>query len=484
MESQVKLSEIARLCGASHMLNDRLAGTEPAGFAIDSRAIKPGELFVAIPGERVDGHQFVREVFEKGACAAMVVHHRLPFASQLGEMADKLLLVENTLCAFQQMAARVIAGWRRPVVGVTGSAGKTTIKDLTARCLSAAGNVLKSPGNLNTGYGLPLAISQMIAGGAKPDDFDFAVLEMGMSSFGEIARLVDLAPPAVGVVANVGAAHLEFFGSPDRVARAKAEMVDGIKIGGAAALNADDPLVIEMRQRRDDIAIISFGVESPAEVTASEIAAAADLSGARFVLKTPEGEAEVKLPLIGRHNVYNALAAAAVAHCFGLSAEKIASQLATATASKMRGEVVRFANGVTVIDDSYNSNPPALIESVRAMAGAGGFSRRIVVAGEMLELGPQGPELHRQCGREIAALGIDVLIGVRGLASELVAGALEIVGSNTKLASFCETPEQAAELLVVNAAPGDLILVKGSRGVRTEKVVEKLKLAFGSKTDE
>jgi UDP-N-acetylmuramoyl-tripeptide--D-alanyl-D-alanine ligase len=150
----------------------------------------------------------------------------------------------------------------------------------------------------------------------------------------------------------------------------------------------------------------------------------------------------------------------------------------------MRGEVVRFANGVTVIDDSYNSNPPALIESVRAMAGAGGFSRRIVVAGEMLELGPQGPELHRQCGREIAALGIDVLIGVRGLASELVAGALEIVGSNTKLASFCETPEQAAELLVVNAAPGDLILVKGSRGVRTEKVVEKLKLAFGSKTDE
>jgi UDP-N-acetylmuramoyl-tripeptide--D-alanyl-D-alanine ligase len=480
----VQLSEIARLCGASHLLNDRLAGIEPAGFVIDSRAIKPGDLFVAIPGERVDGHQFVREVFEKGACAAMVVHHRLPFASELGDYADKLLFVENTLCAFQQMAARVIARWHRPVVGVTASAGKTTIKDLTAHCLSAAGNVLKSLGNLNTGYGLPLTVSRMIAGGAKPGDFDFAVLEMGMSSFGEIARLVDIAAPEVGVVGNVGAAHLEFFGSQERVARAKAEMVDGVKPGGAVALNADDPLVIKMRERRDDVAVISFGVESPADVTASKIEGADDLSGARFVLKTPDGEAEVNLPLIGRHNVYNALAAAAVAHYFGLSAEKIANRLATATPSKMRGEVIRFANGVTVIDDSYNSNPQALLQSVRALLDAKSFDRRIVVAGEMLELGAQGPELHRQCGREIAAMGIDVLIGVRGLASELVAGALEIVGSSTKLTSFCETPEQAADLLVAGATANDLILVKGSRGVRTEKVVEKLKAAFGSKMNE
>jgi len=477
----VKLSEIARLCGASHLLNDRLAGTEPAGFAIDSRAIKPGDLFVAIPGERVDGHQFVREVFEKGACAAIVVHHRLPFASELGGYADKLLFVENTLCAFQQMAARVIARWHRPVVGVTASAGKTTIKDLTAHCLTAAGNVLKSLGNLNTGYGLPLTVSRMITGGAKPGDFDFAVLEMGMSSFGEIARLVDIAAPEVGVVGNVGAAHLEFFGSQERVARAKAEMVDGVKPGGAVALNADDPLVIKMRERRDDVAVITFGVESSADVAASKIEGASDLSGVQFVLKTPDGEAEANLPLIGRHNVYNALAAAAVAHYFGLSAEKIADQLATATPAKMRGEVIRFANGVTVIDDSYNSNPQALLQSVRALLAAKSFNRRIVVAGEMLELGAQGPELHRQCGREIAAMGIDVLIGVRGLASELVAGALEIVGSSTKLTSFCETPEQAADLLVAGATANDLILDKGSRGVRTEKVVEKLKAAFGSK---
>jgi UDP-N-acetylmuramoyl-tripeptide--D-alanyl-D-alanine ligase len=476
----MKLSEIARLCGASHMLNDQLAETEPTGFAIDSRAIKPGELFVAIPGERVDGHQFVREVFDKEACAALVVHHRLPFATGLGDYAGKLLFVENTLCAFQQMAARVIAKWHRPVVGITASAGKTTIKDLTAQCLSAAGNVLKSLGNLNTGYGLPWTVSRMIAGGAKPSDFDFAVLEMGMSSFGEIARLVDIAPPTVGVVGNVGAAHLEFFGSQQRIARAKAEMIDGIKAGGTAVLNADDQLVIKLRERRDDLATVSFGIETPADVTADKISSADDLSGTQFGLKTPDGEAEVTLPLIGRHNVYNALAAASVAHTFGLSPELIAGQLASAAPSPMRGELIRFANGVTVIDDSYNSNPQALIQSVRAMLDAKGFNRRIVVAGEMLELGAPGPELHRQCGREIAAMGIDVLIGVRGLASELVAGAVEIVGSSTKLTGFCETPEQAAEQLIAGARPGDLVLVKGSRGVRTERVIGKLRVAFGS----
>jgi len=478
----VKLSEIARLLGASHMLNEALAETEPAGFALDSRAIKAGELFVAIPGERVDGHQFVREVFEKGACAAMVVHHGLPFASDLGDYAGRLLFVENTVCALQRLSERVIAGWHRPVVGVTGSAGKTTMKDLIAHCLGEAGNVLKSTGNLNTGYGLPLVLTRMISGGAKPSDYDFAVLEMGMSSFGEIARLVDIAPPEVGVVGNVGTAHIEFFGSQERIARAKAEMVDGVKPGGVAVLNADDPLVIGMRERRDDVAVISFGVESGASVRAREIAVAPS-GGSRFVLETPDGAAEVTMPLIGRHNVYNALAAAAVASYFGSSPEQIASRLATSEPSKMRGELMRFENGVTVIDDSYNSNPQALLQSVRAMidvAASRASGRRVVAAGEMLELGGHGPEMHRKCGRDLAALGVDVLIGVRGLASELVAGALECPGNAPRLTSFCETPEEAAEMLVAGAVPGDVILVKGSRGVRMEIVVERLKAAFGS----
>jgi UDP-N-acetylmuramoyl-tripeptide--D-alanyl-D-alanine ligase len=457
------------------MLNEPLATLEPTGFAIDSRAVKSGELFIALPGERADGHQFVREVFEKGACAAMVVHHRLPFAGDLGNLADKLLFVENTACALQQLAARVLAKWHRPVIGVTASAGKTTMKDLIAHVLAASGSVLKSLGNLNTSYGLPLTVSRMITGGAKPGDFDFAVLEMGMSSFGEIARLTDIAPPSVGVVGNVGTAHIEFFGSQDRIARAKAEMVEGIKSGGTAVLNADDPRVIGMRELRTDVGVISFGIESPADVTARAIASADDLSGTRFLLKTPDAEVETTLPLIGRHNVQNALAAAAAAHAFGLSAEAIAARLSTAAPSKMRGELIRFANGVTVVDDSYNSNPQALLEAVRAMADAKGFRRRIVVAGEMLELGAQGVTLHRDCGRQIAALGVDLLVGVRGLAKELVAGALE---ANAGHAVFCETPEEAAETVIAEAHPGDLVLVKGSRGVRTVRVIEKLRIGF------
>lgn len=472
----MKLSQIARECAASQMLNEALAEFEPAGFAIDSRAVKPGDLFIALPGQRVDGHEFVREVFEKGACAALVIHHRLPFATELGELADRLLFVENTACAFQQLSARVLAKWHRPVIGITGSAGKTTMKDLTAHVMTAAGSVLKSLGNLNTTYGLPLTVSRMITGGMKPADFDFAVLEMGMSSYGEIARLVDIAPPTVGVVGNVGVAHIEFFGTQDRIARAKAEMVEGIKPGGTAVLNADDRRVMAMQKLRDDVGVISFGIESPSDVMAAEIASADDLSATRFVLKTPDGQSEVRLPLIGRHNVYNALAAAAAAHCFGLSAETIAERLSSAEPSKMRGELIRFANGATVIDDSYNSNPRALIEAVRAMTEAKGFKRRIVVAGEMLELGEQGAELHRQCGKEIAALGVDRLIGVRGLANEMVEA---VKSSGSGIAVFCESPEEAAEKLIAETRPGDLVLVKGSRGVRTENVIERLRVAFG-----
>lgn len=456
-----------------------LAGTEPAGCSMDSRTIKPGELFIAIPGEQVDGHRFVAAVLDKGACAALVVHRRLPFATDLNDYADRLLFVTDTVAASQQLATRVLAAWNRPIIAVTASAGKTTIKELTAHVLAAKGNVFKSLGNLNTGYGLPLTVGRMITGGAQPEDFDLAVLEMGMNSYGEILRLTEIAPPSVAVVGNVGTAHIEFFGTQEGIARAKAEIVDGLRPGGTAVLNADDPRVISMRDRRADVSVLSFGIAAQADVRADSVRSEDDLSGTRFQLTTPQGTAAVRLPLIGRHNVYNALAAAAVGHHFGLTAETIATQLASAAASRMRGEVLRFSNGVTVIDDSYNSNPQALIEAVRAMATAKGYNRRIVVAGEMLELGEQGTTLHSQCGREIAAAGIDQLLGVRGLAKELIAGAVEADHEFANRAAFFETPEHAGEMLVAEARTGDLILVKGSRGVRTERVVEKLREAFG-----
>lgn len=474
--------EIAHLCGASHNLTPELTAAEPAGLTIDSRAVKPGDLFIALPGERVDGHQFVREVFEKGAAAALVVHQRLSatrqFPVDLGGYFERLIFVENSAAAIQQMAGRVLSGWNRPIVGVTGSAGKTTMKDLTAQVLAAAGRVHKSLGNLNTSYGLPLTVGRMISGGAQPEDFDLAVLEMGMSSFGEIARLTDLAPPTVGIVGNVGTAHIEFFGSPQRIARAKAEMVDGIQKGGTAVLNADDELVLQMRERRPDLTVLRFAIENSAEISAREIAVLPALRGTRFVLTTPKGSAEVNLPLLGRHNVYNALAAAAAGVAFDLPVEQIAQRLATAAPSPMRGEILRFANGVTLIDDSYNSNPPALLQAVRAQVEAPGFTRRIVVAGEMLELGEAGAQMHRTCGEALAALGVEKLIGVRGLARELCAGA-QAAGLNLEQACFAETPEAAAELLLHDWRSGDLILVKGSRGVRTEKIVQRLKQEFG-----
>jgi UDP-N-acetylmuramoyl-tripeptide--D-alanyl-D-alanine ligase len=473
----VKLGEIARLCGAAHSLSEALAATEPARVIIDSREVRPGDLFVAVPGARSDGHRYVDQVFEKGAIAAVVVHHRLSFARELGSFGERLLFVENTITALQLLAARVLATWGRPVIGITGSAGKTTIKDLTAEVLSARGKVLKSLGNLNTTIGLPLTVTRMIAGGARPEEFDFAVLEMGMSSFGEIARLVDIASPDVGIVGNVGTAHIEFFGSQDAIARAKAELVEGIKPGGTAILNADDPRVLAMSTRRSDIRVVTFAVDGPATVSAHDIVEEDDLSGTRFRLFLPGDDAQVKLPLIGRHNVLNALGASAAGLNFGLTASEIAKSLSSAAPSRMRGEVLRFSNGVTVVDDSYNSNPQALREAVNAISRAQGFTRRIVVAGEMLELGEQSAALHRAAGRQMAQADIDFVVGIRGFARELV----EAAHSAGIDALFCESTEEASRVVIEWARSGDVILIKGSRGVGTEAIVEQLRTEFGAK---
>ncbi len=471
------LGEIARLCGASHMMSDDLASSEPSGFAIDSRSVGPGELFIAIAGEKTDGHRFIDQVFEKGALAAVVTHRKLGGPGSFetfGEWAGRLIFVENTVFALAELAARVISRWQGRVVGITASAGKTTIKDLTAGVLEGAGRVLKSLGNLNTAIGLPLAVSRMILKGERPENYDFAVLEMGMSTFGEIARLVDIAPPQIGVVGNVGTAHIEFFGSEDRIARAKAELIDGIRLGGIAVLNADDARVIAMAERRRDLRVVSFGINQEAHVVASAVRTEEDLSATRFDLKTPSGQATVVLRLAGQHNVYNALAAAAVGHSVGLGTRQIAQSLSAATPSKMRGEVIRFPNGVTVVDDTYNSNPAALVEAVKAIANATGFKRRIVVAGEMLELGEHSSEMHRECGRAMVKEGVNIVVGVRGQASELVDAAAK-AGAE---AVFYETPNEAAARVAAIARAGDIVLVKGSRGVKTEKVVENLRSRF------
>jgi UDP-N-acetylmuramoyl-tripeptide--D-alanyl-D-alanine ligase len=463
---------------------------ELTGFSIDSRTVAPGELFFALsPADYRrhfftatsfdDAHRFIPVAFERGAAAVVARRAGVAGHPELEAYGERLLFVEDCIEALQRVAHGVLEAWGGTVVALTGSAGKTTAKDLTAHVLAQTGRrVLKTQKNFNNELGLALSILQMETRGARPEDFDVAVLEMGQSMFGEIARLAQVAPPDIGVELNVAPVHLEFFDSVEHIAAGKAQLIENLKPEGTAILNADDARVAAMRSKHDG-RTLTFGIENPADVSAVEIESAR-FGLSRFRLVTPMGAAQAELPLPGRHNLLNALAAAAVANCFRVAPEEIAQALSSASASEMRGEVLEFASGFSVIDDSYNSNPRSLLSMARALAEAKGAPgggeekarRTFVVAGEMLELGVLAPEMHREAGREIAQMGIDVLWGVRGLASELVAGARE---AGMEAARFFETTEEAAALLSEEARTGDLLLVKGSRGVHMERIIELLR---------
>jgi UDP-N-acetylmuramoyl-tripeptide--D-alanyl-D-alanine ligase len=460
---------------------------EIEGFSIDSRATAPGELFFALSSEDygrhcftatsfADAHRFIPQAFAQGAVAVVARAARVEGDEELRPFGQRLLLVEDVIEALQMLARGVIDEWRGPVVAVTGSAGKTTTKDLIAHVLGVAGRrVLRSRKNFNNELGVALSVLQMEAGGARPRDFDVAVLEMGMSMPGEIARHCRVAPPDVSVLTNVAPVHLEFMGTIEAIAEGKAQLVEGLKPGGTAILNADDWRVAAMREKAGHTGrVVTYGIREAADVRALNVETVG-VGVSRFRLRTPEGEAEAVLPMHGRHNVLNALAASAVASCFGIGAEEIAAALASAAPSEMRGEVLRFEEGFTVVDDSYNSNPRSLLSMAEAVAQGGEeVRRRVVVAGEMLELGAESATIHRETGREIAGFGVDVLWGVGGDARALVEGARE-AGMGREATAFYESSEEAAAALVSFVRRGDLVLVKGSRGVHTEKVVESLK---------
>jgi UDP-N-acetylmuramoyl-tripeptide--D-alanyl-D-alanine ligase len=335
--------------------------------------------------------------------------------------------------------------------------------------------VLKSERNYNNGLGLPLSVLRMVSEGNSPEQFDLAVLEMGMSSpTHEIRRLCRITPPDVGVELMVAPVHLEYLGTIENVAAAKAELIEGLKPGGTAILNADDVLVMKMREKHAG-KTLTFGIANRADVSAVDVDTRS-LGKISFRLLTPNGEARAALAMSGQHNLSNALAAATVGVTFDMEAEQIADALSTARPPKMRGEIVDFAAGFTVIDDSYNSNPRSLLNMVRTMTeGREGRKRLLVIAGEMLELGPEEASLHRAAGREIAETGVNVLWGVRGLAKEIVSGAKEAGLSETR---FFDSSETAATEIVKEVREGDLVLVKGSRGVATEKLVNALKAGF------
>jgi UDP-N-acetylmuramoyl-tripeptide--D-alanyl-D-alanine ligase len=431
------------------------AGEEVAqGYSIDSRTVGKGELFFAVQGERLDGHDFVAAAFKKGAIAAVVNQdqlHRYPDQTRLLPVAD-------TLVALQALATAVRKLWGKPLIGITGSAGKTTTKEAIAHVLAARFRVLKSEGNFNNHFGLPLMLLKL-----EPEH-DVAVIEMGMSHAGEIRALAKIAQPEIGVVTNVAPVHLEFFDSLAAIARAKYELIESLPANGTAVLNADDEYVSQFG-RNFKGKVITYGTAPTADIRAENVRSHGT-DGSQFDIVTAGGREPARLPLVGEHNVLNALAAVSVGCARGMTLAESIAALATLQPADKRGQVLQLGN-ITVINDCYNSNPKALNAMVDALATMKA-KRRIVVAGEMLELGPAGDEMHRSAGKHLAEKGIDLLIGVRGLAQSMVQGARD-EGAN---AEFVATPEEAGDWLASNTHDGDVVLLKASRGVKLEKALE------------
>jgi UDP-N-acetylmuramoyl-tripeptide--D-alanyl-D-alanine ligase len=431
------------------------------GYSIDSRSVAPGDLFFAVRGERLDGHDFVQSALERGAVAAVVEATRI---EQLPKDLP-LLGVENTLAALQSLGSAVRKHWGKPLIGVTGSAGKTTTKELVATVLSHKYRVLKSLGNLNNHFGMPLQLLKL-----EPEH-DIAVIEMGMNHPGEITALAKLAKPDVGVVTCVAPVHIEYFKSIAEIARAKRELIDTLPDDGIAVLNADDDYVSRFGSHFNG-RIVTFGINHPSDVRAYQVHSAG-AAGSRFEAVTREGRFDAELPLIGTHNIYNALAAMAVGTAFGIPAQQSVDALRGVSAADKRGEIIAVG-GATVINDCYNSNPKALESMIDALATMTAKGRHIVVAGEMLELGAQSETLHRQSGQHAARRKIDVVIGVRGNAKFIVDGAREVAAqTKTKTrAEFLPTPQDAGEWLAREVRPGDVVLLKASRGVKLEQALE------------
>jgi UDP-N-acetylmuramoyl-tripeptide--D-alanyl-D-alanine ligase len=418
------------------------------GWSIDSRTLRPGDLFFALRGPSHDGHAFVAEVLQKGAVAAVV--------DRPLEAAGPLLRVDDSLAALQRVASAARREWPGSVVGVTGSAGKTTTKDVIAEMLSESLRTARTAGNLNNHVGLPLSMLRV------GDEAQVAVLEMGMNHAGEIRALAEIARPSVGVVTNVGWAHMESFDSLEGVAAAKRELIEMLPPDGTAVLNADDQRVAGFAAFHPG-PVVTFGESSIADVRAEDVRFSEEGSAFRV------GPVRFESPLTGRHGVSNLLAGIAVAGVYGIAPDRLVDRVRAIQPGKMRGERFRH-RGILVFNDCYNSNPDA----VRAMLGVlrdAPARRRIAVLGEMLELGRWAEPLHREVGNYAAECGVDVLVGLRGAACYML-DAAKRSGLRADAAFFFDDPVPAGQLVGSLAQSGDAVLFKGSRGVHVEIALE------------
>ena len=476
---QLSLSEVAEAVGGD--LTPGAVGTVTGKVTVDSRTVAPGDLFVAVPGERVDGSDFLRAAADAGAVAALTTRP---------DPALPCVVVDEPVAALGRLAAAVhtrlagaggARGHRLVTIGITGSSGKTSTKDLLGQVLATAGATVSPPGSYNNDIGLPLTVLDADA------DTRFLVLEMGSRGPGHIARLCRVARPDVGVVLNVGSAHLGEFGSADGIAVAKGELVEALPAEGTAVLNADDPRVIGMAPRTR-ARVVTTGVGgrdgSTADVRAEDVVL--DEAGrAGFTLVTGGARAAVRLQVVGEHQVANALSAAGAALAAGMTPEDVAAALSAAVPrSRWRMEVTRRDDGVTVVNDAYNANPESMRAALAALAGLPA-RRRVAVLGGMAELGPGAAEEHERLGRDAVDAGVDLIVAVGPDAVGIADGALAAGAGRGEGGDqgAVRVPDRAAarELLTEVLVPGDVVLVKASRSYGLEVLAADL-LAAGAGT--
>ncbi len=446
--------------------------TEPIErVSIDSRTLEAGDFFVAIRGDRFDGHRFIAEVLARGARGALV---ETAAAEQAGAAASgrniAIVAVSDTTRGLQDMARDVRRRSATKVVAITGSAGKTTTKEIAAEFLSAQFTVFRNKGNLNNHIGLPLSLLELRS---RPE---VAVVELGMNHSGEIRTLVGIAQPEVRVWTNVGDAHVGFFASADGIADAKGEILEQASADDVLVANADDHRIMS---RATSFAgrVVTFGIERPADVRAVEVEQRG-LEGTAAHIHTPIGDIDIETPLLGLGNLANVLAATAVALQFDVPLDDVAARTSALRPAHRRGELLRLPGGLTLIDDSYNSSPAALKRALLTVRSATGSARKIAVLGEMLELGEHSVRLHEESGASAASSDLDLLIAVGGTPAGALVDAAVRAGLPAARVVWVRTSAEAADLAAARARPGDLVLVKGSRGIGTDAVVDRLKAEF------
>ncbi|NPV60276.1 MAG: UDP-N-acetylmuramoyl-tripeptide--D-alanyl-D-alanine ligase [Actinobacteria bacterium] len=459
-----RVEELARATGGTVLLPASRPRLALKRVSTDTRTLAKGDLFVALQGKHYDAHAFLRAALERGA-AALLVARADPDALRLArEKGAAVVRVRGTMAALERLAA-----WQREltkarVIGITGSTGKTLTKDFTASVLSRAGKVVSARGSFNNEIGVPLTLLEV------RQDTDYLVLEMGARGVGHIRGLCELARPEVGVITNIGVAHLRFFRTRDNLARAKAELLESLPPGGRAVINGDDDYAGLLREL-SPCPVVSFGYSSRCEVRARDVEVDGE-GRAVFTLGVKGGgKARVRLPLPGRHNVENALAAAAVGRIMGVDMECIVQGLQEAETTGWRMEMIKRPDEITIINDAYNANPVSMRSALMALGDISRERRAIAVLGDMGELGPVSEKAHEELGRMAVEYGTDILITV-GKKTRLTAKVACAAGLPKGSVFATDGVDKAAEILRAIVEPGDVVLIKGSRFLGLEKLAE------------